>query len=116
MPHLILTPGDPTGIGPEITVKALQRLNEFPAGLKITVVGSVKALEAAAKANNAPIPTAVTLIPVEADKAGAVAYQSIDTAMRMIAEKNGDALVTGPISKRNLAEAGYTYHWSHRNS
>jgi 4-phospho-D-threonate 3-dehydrogenase / 4-phospho-D-erythronate 3-dehydrogenase len=109
MPHLILTPGDPTGIGPEITVKALRRLGEFPKDLKITVVGSVKALELAAKANGVPLPTGITLVPIEDDKPGAVAYQSIDMAVQMIADKKGDALVTGPISKHNLAEAQHDY-------
>jgi 4-hydroxythreonine-4-phosphate dehydrogenase len=107
MPNLILTPGDPTGIGPEITVKALRRLGEFPANTKITVVGSMKALEQAAK-GTLSFPN-VTLVAVEDEKPGAVAYQSIETAVQMIADRKGDALVTGPISKRHLNEAGFNY-------
>src|SRR6202030_4176396 len=48
-------------------------------------------------------------IAIESGKPGEVAYKAIDTAVRMIAERKGDALVTGPISKRNLNAAGYDY-------
>ena len=44
MPTLALTIGDPTGIGPEITAKALQQLAEFP-HTKFIVIGAVEALE-----------------------------------------------------------------------
>ena len=54
MPHLALTIGDPTGIGPEITANALQRLDEFP-NVKLTVIGSIAALENAAQALRLPL-------------------------------------------------------------
>jgi 4-hydroxythreonine-4-phosphate dehydrogenase len=110
MPHIILTIGDPTGIGPEITVKALRRLGELPP-MRLTILGSVKALEAAAHALNLALPQNenITLRAIDDKQAGAVAYRSIESAVKMIAKKEGDALVTGPISKRNLAEAGYPY-------
>jgi len=108
MPTLALTPGDPTGIGPEIALKALQRLGEFP-DTKFIVVGSVKALEATAKILHLPLPQGANIVyrAVEADLPGAVAYQSIDEAVKLIAAKEADALVTGPISKRHLLDAGY---------
>ncbi len=154
---LALTIGDPTGIGPEITVKALQRLNEFP-DLSLTVIGSAAALEKAARDLELPLPqdglvppplrgklgegegnspnlaldgapppltlpsrggeshrssenvvSRIRYHPIEADLPGAVAYHAIDQAVRMIAEGKAEALVTGPISKRNLAAAGYAY-------
>ena len=46
---------------------------------------------------------------IEAETPGAVAYQSLDAAVRMIAEGKAGALVTGPISKKNLAAAGYDF-------
>lgn len=109
MPHLALTIGDPTGIGPEITVKALQRLNEF-SDLQLTVIGSLKALEKVSADLNLPLPKTVTYQAIEADLPGSVAYQSIDAAVKLIAEKKADALVTGPISKRNLHVADYSVH------
>ena len=110
MPHLILTPGDPTGIGPEITVKTLQRLHELPS-MQLTIVGSIEALQRAAKMLQTSLPQsdAVQYQPVEGEQIGAISYRSLETAVEMIAAKEGNALVTGPISKRNLAEADYAF-------
>ena len=107
MTTLILTPGDPSGIGPEITVKALQRLGEFP-DTRLIVIGSVKALERAATQLNLPLPKDVEYRAVEDEQAGHVAYRSLEEAVTLIAEKKADALVTGPISKKHLLDAGYT--------
>src|ERR1700743_407145 len=115
MPHLILTPGDPTGIGPEITAKALRRLFEFPKDLKLTIIGSMKALHSAAERSSVSLPRMggehlVEYVAIEDNKPGAVAFQSIDAAVKSISERKGDALVTGPISKRHLSDAGYKYN------
>ena len=112
MTHLILTPGDPKGIGPEITVKALQRLGEFPDDLSLTIIGSMEALEKVAAQLNLKLPQSprVKYRAVEAAKPGTVAYQAIDQAVQMIAAKEADALVTGPISKKNLHAADYQAH------
>lgn len=111
MQTLAITIGDPSGIGPEITVKALQRLDEFP-DARFIVVGSINALNAAAEQVKLPIPKAdgrATYLAVEDDLVGNVAYRSVETAVKLIAEKQADALVTGPISKLNLEKAGYAY-------
>jgi len=107
---LTLTPGDPTGIGPEITAKVLARLDEFP-DTSFIVVGSLKALEEAAKNLGLTLPQndRVRYHPIEADLPGTVAYKSIDVAVRMIASTEASALVTGPISKNNLKEAGIEF-------
>lgn len=108
MPHLLLTPGDPTGIGYEITVKALARLGELPK-MRLTVIGDMGALEKAAKTLGAAPPQSGDIIfqNIEAKKPGAVAYQALETAVEMLSRGEGESLVTGPISKRNLADAGY---------
>jgi 4-hydroxythreonine-4-phosphate dehydrogenase len=110
MHRLALTIGDPTGIGPEITVKALQRLDEL-ADTHLTVIGSIKALEDAAKLLGRPLPSGdrVSFHPIEDTAPGKVAYSSIETAVRIMADKKADVLVTGPISKRNLADAGFPF-------
>jgi len=104
---LALTPGDPTGIGPEITVKALARLDEFPE-TQCIVVGSLKALEKASLFLKLPLPQdkRVRYQPVEAEQPGAAAYKALDVAVRMMAAGEARTLVTGPISKKNLKEAG----------
>ncbi|MDR3448362.1 MAG: 4-hydroxythreonine-4-phosphate dehydrogenase PdxA [Alphaproteobacteria bacterium] len=109
MPHLVLTIGDPTGIGPEITVKALQKLDAF-AGLRLTVIGCQKALMQAAQQLGMSLPAdGVAYTDIHADKPGAVSYQAIEQAVDMIAAGKADGLVTGPISKKNLAEAGHAF-------
>lgn len=107
---LALTPGDPGGIGPEITVKALQKIGEFP-DTKFLVIGSLKALESAAAQLNLPLPkdARVDYHPVEDQLPGRVAYYAIDLAVKKIAGHEADALVTGPISKRNLEAAGHDF-------
>jgi 4-hydroxythreonine-4-phosphate dehydrogenase len=106
MPHLILTPGDPTGIGPEITVKMLQRLNEFP-NTQFTIIGSLKALNFSAAKLGLPLPQRanVDFQTIEDDLPGSIAFQALDSAVTKLARGEGDALVTGPISKRNLKAA-----------
>lgn len=110
VPHLLLTPGDPKGIGPEITVKALQRLGELPP-LLLTVIGSLGALSKSAKALGRELPQSdfVRYMDIPSPTPGAVAYQSIDHAIKMLAAREAQSLVTGPISKKNLAAAGYSY-------
>lgn len=107
---LILTPGDPTGIGPEITVKALARLDEFP-DMHFIVVGSLTALDKAAAFLKLPLPhnDRVRYQPVEADAPGASAYKALDVAVRMMGAGEARTLVTGPISKRNLKAAGIDF-------
>lgn len=107
---LAITPGDPTGIGPEITVKALQHLAEFP-NTNFIIVGSRKALEASAAMLKLPLPEneRVRYQPVEAELPGTAAYKAIDVAVRMIAAGEARALVTGPISKTNLRAADYQW-------
>jgi 4-hydroxythreonine-4-phosphate dehydrogenase len=110
MAKLALTIGDPTGIGPEITAKLLHRMPEFP-GLELTVIGSLDALAEAAELTKAKFPedTSVTYVDIEADSPGDIAFGAIDYAVSMIKEGEAQALVTGPISKKNLQEAGYDF-------
>lgn len=107
---LALTPGDPAGIGPEITVKVLARLGEFP-DTHFIIVGSLKALEEAATQLKLPLPQneRVRYQEIEGDKPGAIAYKALNVATRMIAANEARTLVTGPISKRNLKEAGFDF-------
>jgi 4-hydroxythreonine-4-phosphate dehydrogenase len=70
----------------------------------------MEALNKAAADLNLALPTHISYHPIEAELPGDVAYLSIDTAVKLIADKNADALVTGPISKQNLLAAGYEAH------
>jgi 4-hydroxythreonine-4-phosphate dehydrogenase len=108
VPTLALTIGDPVGIGPEITAKALQRLDVFP-DTSLIVIGSIAALKKAAEALSLPLPQNVSYQDIIAEKPGAVAYKSIEAAVTLLKDEAADALVTGPISKKHLSEAGYAF-------
>ena len=110
MRKLALTIGDPSGIGPEITAKALQRLDAFP-DVSLTVIGSLGALMQAAHSIGAILPqnSQVTYRDIIAASPGAVSYMAIGQAVAMLATGEAQALVTGPISKKNLHEAGHDF-------
>lgn len=110
MKHIILTPGDPTGIGPEITLKALRQIDALPP-IHISIVGSLESLDRAARVLQTSLPQneAISFHAIEGEQPGGVAYRSIEMAVEMIARGEGDVLVTGPISKRNLSAAGYAF-------
>jgi 4-hydroxythreonine-4-phosphate dehydrogenase len=130
---LVLTPGDPEGIGPEVTWKAIQKL-KLPAGLNILCVGS----EAAFKKLGAPIihfdlqsPPKKTYAPPNAGRKpnrpsiwllpapettrpenflpGFQAGWSIEKATELVMNGIGSALITGPISKERLNRGGFSY-------
>lgn len=110
-PVLALTPGDPQGIGPEITTKFLaNHLARFSA-CRFQVVGSYQALQNSANLLGLALPKTgqVDYTDIPSDKPGAVAYQAIETAVDLLARRDAQALVTGPISKENLHRAGYAF-------
>jgi len=104
---LCLTPGDPTGIGPEVTVKFLTcHLRKYP-NYHFHVIGALGALEKAVKILGCTLPVdQVTYTDVSGQTPGEIAYHALEKAVALIAAGDADAMVTGPISKSNLKEAG----------
>ena len=128
-PRVVISMGDPTGIGPEVAVAALLR-----GGLRRSVtpilVGDLGVYDAAlqqlgaavrgvAWVPPAPLPRgafAVRVTSALSSRArhpgrstadgGRAAHAAILEAVRLIGEGLADALVTAPISKANLAAAG----------
>jgi 4-hydroxythreonine-4-phosphate dehydrogenase len=110
---IIITAGDPLGIGPEITAKALAAA--APAGLDLTVIGDGAALRASGfKAGRA------ALIPVDAEgldfrkrkpcaKAGRASYKAVELALTLLEKGGFSALVTAPVSKEAWELAGIPY-------
>jgi 4-hydroxythreonine-4-phosphate dehydrogenase len=127
---LALSLGDPAGIGPEITVKAWQALRGE--GLPFMVVGDAQALASASSAG-ASIIRAVASVeeagqvfegtlpvldlplrtPVVAGRASAAAAASIirwiETAVGLALSGQASGLVTAPIAKAPLYEAGFRF-------
>ena len=110
MPRVALTIGDPLGIGPEITAKVLRQLDRF-VGAEFSVIGSLDALMTVANQIGITLPqdSRVNYIDIIDEKPGAVAYRSIEAGMQLIADGKASALVTGPISKKHLHEAGHLF-------
>lgn len=133
-PIVLITMGDPTGVGPEIIVKALSRkiANEFCP----VVIGDRNAFLAAAERLNVKFNSLnivkkaekasfdrdrINFVPVTVQglgnpapgkhnkKTGNASVAYLEKAVNSILMKEADALVTGPISKQAINEAGYFY-------
>ena len=131
--HLAITMGDPAGIGPEIIVKAAERLlPRLVAGdLGLVVIGSNAALEQA-RASFAPSLVIHKIAEGDADwpvlcslQAGAesspirpgvlseicghFAFQAVERGVRMALTGRIGGIVTAPLNKEALNKAGYNY-------
>jgi 4-hydroxythreonine-4-phosphate dehydrogenase len=97
LPRVLITPGDPGGIGPELVLRAL----DDPAvrGLaEFRLVGGDTA------GGDAAVPLG------RASAAGGhAAVAALREAVRLLAAGEGDVLVTGPVSKAALQLAGYPW-------
>jgi len=110
-PSILITAGDPLGIGPEITVKAL-RSAAVRRACRIFVTGDTAALKRAGWT-----PALCPLLPADAPDldfsrprptaaAGAASLKAVLLAAKLIKSGFFDALVTAPISKEAWALAG----------
>lgn len=120
-----ITIGDPGGIGPEVTLKALRILNENRWDeADLVVYGDKAVLEAAAGACLAPlgIPTTVPLVdmdcfkgplrPEPCEAGGRAALVCLNAAVEDAAAGVVDAIVTAPLSKEaaRMALPGFIGH------
>jgi 4-hydroxythreonine-4-phosphate dehydrogenase len=100
--EIVITPGDPEGIGPEVTRKALRKLKVELKNHPVTIVGSSKLF-----------PGLSRIRFIEPPGRASPGYQSgwaVETAARYVMEAPvSRALVTGPISKERLKKAGFPY-------
>ncbi len=129
-PRLALSLGDPSGIGPEIAVKAWRALRST--GPAFVVVGDAGALETV----RAPPPCEIRKVhtiaegmawfarglpvidiplpsPASAGRpspaSSALVIRWIEAAARLTIDGEADALVTAPIAKAPLYEAGFAF-------
>lgn len=132
-PHVAITMGDPAGIGPEIIVKSIARLQpRIESGdLRLVVLGHATALEEArrrfAPSTSMPIvdaaavewPAVCAISAGEEHEAirpgqlsaegGRFAYLAIEKAVRLAQAGRVSALVTAPLNKEALNKAGYHF-------
>lgn len=125
---IAITMGDPSGVGPEVTVKALASLSPEERG-NFRIVGDAGVLKRALAACGIALDLApgdsggsgalqVVDVPVEglpdrfgvlSPRCGEAAYQYIRTAVEMARAGDAVGIVTAPINKEALNAAGHHY-------
>lgn len=128
-PVLALLPGDPCGIGPEITARYLNA-NSFPEGVRIAVMGDRKILDQGAlicgvdldlpgyvdiksvpedldifhiQSHNAPDGLPMGKLSAEA---GCYAYSMLNASLKMALEEEVQGIVFAPFNKQALKLGG----------
>ncbi len=119
-PRIILTSGDPNGIGPEIILRILDDPS-VTSKCDIRIAGNRNVFDAYAallgsrpasrsKFENVPLPDGFSLCAGSSDPlAGKHAGDCITAAAKLCLAKKYDAVVTLPVSKETLNLGGYTY-------
>lgn len=106
---IIITTGDPNGVGAEITIKALNSLN-LPKD-NVVIISNEKIINYYGKLNNN---YEIIEIPFNSDiKAGKVTKESGEFAFQSVkkaCELKGKAIVTAPVAKNALHLAGYNFN------
>jgi 4-hydroxythreonine-4-phosphate dehydrogenase len=134
LPHIGITMGDPTGIGPEIIVKALSMEEPFQTCRPI-VFGDREVLSKTIQIQNLSValkvidripedgylPNNIFLLPItqlEADSlcfgkpdraCGEAMVKYIEEAVRLVMSGKLDAITTCPINKQAMNAAGYPF-------
>ena len=93
MPRILITLGDPAGIGPEVVEKALAS-GQLPAGFDFEVIGDAKGC-----------------LPGKPDTMSALrALDSLEASVRILkADPDAKAVVTAPVSKATLQASGFPF-------
>jgi 4-hydroxythreonine-4-phosphate dehydrogenase len=106
-----VTLGDPRGIGPEITARALAE----PAGAEVTVIGAEDQIAGIEAARRVSVGTWGLGSGERADdraraiRAGRLTGHAVETAVRLALAGEVDAIVTAPAHKHALHLAGFPY-------
>lgn len=126
-PRVLITMGDPTGLGPEVAAAAWPE-PRLHAACRPVLVGDPEVLRRAIALRQAPVelrpageladalfdaaaPGHAPCLDIGAPHAadGQAAYQAILQATNLTLAGRADAMVTGPISKAALQAAGHDY-------
>lgn len=92
MPEIIITLGDPAGIGPEVIDAALAS-GKLPAGFDFRIIGD----------RSVGIPGKPTRESAQA------ALDALEESARLLRETDAAAVVTGPVSKEGLQSIGFPF-------
>lgn len=93
MPRILITLGDPAGVGPEVVAKTLAS-GQLPPGFEFQVLGD---------------PAGFT--PGQPDsRSAAAALESLEASVRILkADPDAVAVVTAPVSKATLQNSGFPF-------
>ena len=111
LPRIAITLGDPRGIGPEITARALAQ----PLGADVTLVGAEDQIVAIPAARRVAVGAWRQGSGEKADdraraiRAGRLAGHAVETAVKLALAGEVDAIVTAPAQKHALHLAGFPY-------
>jgi 4-hydroxythreonine-4-phosphate dehydrogenase len=117
IPRLGISLGDPTGIGPEVVVRALATRPDC----EVSVFGDEAVLERAAKLTGVPWPGRASVVPVTrldltavppgkpSEIAGQAQVAYLEAATRAVLAGETSGLVTAPISKEWAGRAGFAF-------
>ncbi|MFA5200381.1 MAG: 4-hydroxythreonine-4-phosphate dehydrogenase PdxA, partial [Candidatus Omnitrophota bacterium] len=114
--RVALTIGDPLGIGPVITLKALKILNNKA---NFTIIGSRFVLEKKAKELGIKVTNEILDLDNLAKKdfspgkidvnGGRASIEYLGKALELLVKNRADCLVTCPISKEAINQAGFKF-------
>lgn len=118
MKKIAITMGDPNGISPEITIKALNFL-DLPKE-KVILITNKNILKYYKENYDLELEKGYSLVEVpynyedikpgiETEQAGEFAFRSILQACNLANEKKIEAIVTAPVSKNAMKMAGHNY-------
>jgi 4-hydroxythreonine-4-phosphate dehydrogenase len=132
LPVLGITMGDAAGVGPEVIAMALAR-PEVRAKARSVVIGDASVIADAARIVGADLPVKMVNALTDADQDaiwvldlanrpfsslergkvdpanGRAAFEYVDRAVQLALTNEIDAIVTAPLNKESLNQAGYPY-------
>jgi 4-hydroxythreonine-4-phosphate dehydrogenase len=114
-PKIVITMGDPSGIGPEITSAALRRVKDHRA---LIIVGDRGVFDRVNRRKSPVKAEFIDLANVDVKRFsfgkisaeyGKASIEYLDVAMALILDGAAEAVVTCPISKEAIHLAGFSY-------
>ncbi|WP_316859440.1 4-hydroxythreonine-4-phosphate dehydrogenase PdxA [uncultured Cohaesibacter sp.] len=126
---VVITMGDPSGVGAEVTIKAMAALSASERS-RYAVIGNMKTLERAKAVCNLDLPLhehgtegpsgSLAVVNIDVDglpeefgilspACGEASFQFIKRAVEMVESGNAVGIVTAPINKAALNAAGHHY-------
>lgn len=108
-PRLVVTPGDPRGIGPEVTLAALHLFASERPAVPVEIIGPDGPLDQRELAALADRFASTSQEHHDDAAAGSVAGRSIERAVALALEGGVHAIVTAPLHKPSLHAAGWLF-------